>query len=91
MGHRYNVGDHVSLAFGFPDQDAFGTYEILSLLPTRPDSDPQYRIRGSDDRVRVIGEAQIGEPGKTDPRGRSQSPHNPITDEFNRHSRKSDE
>lgn len=89
MEHRYHVGDRVSLAFGFYDHDAVGTYEISALLPTRPDGDPQYRIRGSDDRERVIGEAQIGQPGKRGPSSRPRSAHNPITNEFNRGNNKS--
>jgi len=90
MYHRYHVGDRVSLAFGFHDQDAVGTYEVVALLPTRPDGDPQYRIRGSDDRERVIGEAQIGELGKPGPLPRPRSARNPITDELNRQGRKLD-
>ncbi len=83
MEHRYQIGDRVSLAFGFFDQDPSGTYEILALLPTRPDGDPQYRIRGTDDRQRVIGQAQIGEPGQPDYPVRPRSSQNPITDGFN--------
>ena len=64
MTHRYKAGDKVRLAFGFHDQDAIGTYDITALLPTRTDGVPQYRVRGGDGRERVIGEEQIGEPGK---------------------------
>lgn len=90
MEHRYSVGDRVTLAFGFHDQDATGTYEVVVRLPTRPDGDPQYRIRDRDGRERVIGEAQIGEPGKPTSSPRPRSVHNPITDELNRQPRKTD-
>lgn len=90
MEHRYHIGDRVSLAFGFHDQDAVGAYEVVALLPTRPDGDPQYRVRGSDDRERVIGEAQVGEPGKPGRSPRPRSANNPITEELNRQPRKTD-
>lgn len=83
MEHRYQVGDRVKLAFGFFDQDASGTYQIADLLPTRPDGDPQYRILGGDDRLRVIGQAQIEEPGKPGYPVRPRSGHNPITEGLN--------
>ncbi|MCU4182383.1 hypothetical protein [Bosea sp. BH3] len=84
MTHRYRIRDRVSLAFGFHDRDAAGTYEVTALLPTRADGEPQYRIRGSDDRERVIAETQISEPGKIQSASRQRSPDNPITKELDR-------
>lgn len=83
MSHHFKVGDRVSLAFGFYDQIATGTYAVTRLLPTRMDGEPQYRVKGSDDRERVIGEGQIVLPGKTSAFGRRKSAHNPITDALN--------
>jgi len=91
MEHRYHVGDRVRLAFGFYDQEPVGPYEISALLPTRADGEPQYRIRGSDDRERVIGEGQIGQGGKLGSPARSRSGQNPITNEFNRLRRNEDQ
>jgi hypothetical protein len=84
MGHHFRVGDQVRLAFGFHDQDAVGTYAVTRLLPTSADGDPQYRVRGMDDRERVIGEAQIERSGKPSSPSRPRSPRNPITEMFNR-------
>lgn len=84
MLHRYKLGDRVGLAFGFHDQDAIGLYEVTAILPTRPDGEPQYRVKGSDDRERVIGEKQIGAPTKPDFETRAHRPHNPITKELDR-------
>jgi len=84
MSHHFKLGDRVSLAFGFHDQSATGTYAITRLLPTRMNGEPQYRVKGSDDRERVIGEGQIVRPGKTSSFGRRKSDHNPITDALNR-------
>lgn len=84
MTHHYKIGEKVSLSFGFHDQDAIGVYEIVAVLPTRVDGEPQYRIRGSDDRERVIGEAQIGAAGKTLSVRRPRRPDNPVTKELNR-------
>lgn len=84
MPHNFQVGDQVRLAFGFHDQDAVGTYVITRLLPTSDDGEPQYRVRGMDDRERVIGEAQINWPGRQSPPARPRSPHNPITRLFDR-------
>lgn len=84
MPHRYKPGERVGLAFGFHDQDAVGHYEITALLPARPGGQPQYAIKGSDGRERVIGERQIGGPKKL---GSAERPHraqNPITCELNR-------
>ncbi|HEV7335088.1 MAG TPA: hypothetical protein VGO06_03895 [Bosea sp. (in: a-proteobacteria)] len=53
MSHHFKAGDRVSLAFGFHDQGANGTYAITRLLPTRMNGEPQYRVKGSDDRERV--------------------------------------
>lgn len=80
MSHLFKVGDRVSLAFGFHDQNAIGTYAITRLLPARMSGEPQYRVKGSDDRERVIGEAQIVVAGKASSFGRRNSAHNPITD-----------
>ena len=33
MPHLFKIGDRVSLAFGFHDQNASGTYPITRLLP----------------------------------------------------------
>lgn len=55
MSHHFKVGDRVSLAFGFYDQSAVGTYAVTRLLPTRLNGEPQYGVKGSDDRERVIG------------------------------------
>lgn len=84
MPHRFKLGERVGLAFGFHDQDARGLYEITAQLPTRPDGEPQYRIKGSDDRERVIGEGQIGHPSNASRSQRHPSSHNPITNELNR-------
>lgn len=84
MPHRFKLGERVGLAFGFHDQDASGLYEVTALLPTRPDGDPQYRVKGSDEREHVIGERQIGAPHSVERPPRRQSSHNPITNELNR-------
>ena len=83
MSHLFKVGDRVSLAFGFHDQNAAGTYAITRLLPTRMNGEPQYRIKGSDDRERVIGEGQVIVPGKAGSFGRRNNTHNPITNALN--------
>jgi len=83
MSHLFKIGDRVSLAFGFHDQNATGTYAVTRLLPTRMNGEPQYRVKGSDDRERVIGEAQIVVPQKANSFGRRNSTHNPITDALN--------
>lgn len=83
MSHLFKVGDRVSLAFGFHDQNATGTYAVTRLLPTRMNGEPQYRVKGSDDRERVIGEGQVAVPGKTSLFGRRNNGHNPITGALN--------
>jgi len=83
MPHLFKVDDRVSLAFGFHDQNASGTYAITRILPTRLDGEPQYRVRGSDDRERVIGEGQIVVPGRSALPSRPRSAHNPITNALN--------
>lgn len=83
MTHRYAVGDDVCLAYGFFDRDAVGTYSVTRLLPVAGDGKLQYRIVGDDCRERVISESQIARDafgGHGGPR----SPHNPITEMFNR-------
>ncbi len=84
MPHHFQAGEHVRLAFGFHDQDAVGLYEITALLPTRLGGQPQYLIKGTDGRERVVGEGQIGERKSTDLVERSRSPYNPITRELDR-------
>lgn len=84
MPHRFELGEHVALAFGFPDQDASGLYEVVALLPTRPGGEPQYRIKGSDDRERVIGEDQIYGPNSSGGPRRHPISQNPITKELDR-------
>lgn len=85
MDHQYAVGDRVSLAFGFHDMDAIGTYIVSRLLPSLIDGEPQYRVKDSDDRERVIGEAQIAGAKRQGNRvQRPQSPQNPITGLLNR-------
>lgn len=85
MDHRFAVGDRVSLAFGFHDVDAVGLYTITRLLPSLADTEPQYRVIGSDDRERVIGEAQIQATRPHAVRSaRPRSSHNPITEMLNR-------
>lgn len=84
MSHHFKVGDRVSLAFGLYDQSAVGTYAVTRLLPTRLNGEPQYRVKGSDDRERVIGEGQIVLPGSASSFGRRNSVHNPITDALSR-------
>lgn len=83
MSHLFKIGDRVSLAFGFHDQNASGTYAITRLLPTRMNGEPQYRVKGSDDRERVIGEEQIVVPRKASSFGRRKAAHNPITNALN--------
>jgi len=87
MAHHYEVGDQVRLAFGFYDQAAAGLYAVTRLLPSLTNGEPQYRVRGTDDRERVIGEAQIvGSTGERQSNwpARPRSAHNPITEMFNR-------
>ncbi len=87
MAHHYDVGDQVSLAFGFHDQNAVGLYKVTRRLPSLVDGEPQYRVRGLDDRERVIGEAQInGSPRRhnADRSARPRRQDNPITEMFNR-------
>lgn len=87
MAHHYDVGDRVSLAFGFHDQNAVGLYTVTRLLPSLVDGEPQYRVRGLDDRERVIGEAQIGGSAgrrNADRPARSRRRNNPITEMLNR-------
>lgn len=87
MAHQYAVGDRVSLVFGFYDQNAVGKYAVTRLLPSLADGEPQYRVRGSDDRERVIGEGQIegtAERPTAQWSGRPRKAQNPITDMFNR-------
>lgn len=79
MSHNFKVGDRVSLSFGFHDQSASGTYAVTRLLPARMNGEPQYRVKGGDDRERVIGECQIVMPGKAKSSGRRESALNPIT------------
>lgn len=89
MDHQYAVGDRVSLAFGFHDTDAIGTYIVSRLLPSLVDGEPQYRVKDSDDRERVIGEAQIVGAKRQDGRPHQpRSPQNPITDLLNRSNQK---
>ena len=84
MPHRYQAGERVGLAFAFRDQDAVSLYEITALLPTRLGGQPQYLIKGTDGRERVVGEGQIGERKSTEIVERSRSPYNQITKELNR-------
>jgi hypothetical protein len=83
MSHYFKVGDRVSLAFGFYDQNATGTYAVTRLLPTRANGEHQYRVKGADDRERVIGEGQIIVPGRSASPSRPRSAHNPITNMLN--------
>lgn len=46
MAHHYDVGDQVSLAFGFHDQNAAGLHKVTRRLPSLVDGEPQYRVRG---------------------------------------------
>lgn len=87
MAHHYDVGDQVSLAFGLHDQNAVGLYKVMRLLPSLIDGEPQYRVRGLDDRERVIGEAQINgspRPPNADRSARPRRQGNPKTEMFNR-------
>lgn len=87
MAHHYDVGDRVSLAFGFHDQNAVGLYTVTRRLPSLVDGEPQYRVRGLDDRERVIGEAQINgspRPPNVERSARPRRQGNPITEIFNR-------
>lgn len=90
MSHRYAVGDSISLAFGFHDSDAIGPYIVTRLLPSIVHGEPQYRVKDSDGRERVIGEAQIqGAKRQESWPHRPRSPENPITDLLNRSDKKS--
>lgn len=85
MAHHYDVGDQVSLAFGFHDQNAIGLYTVTRRLPSLVDGEPQYRVRGLDDRERVIGEAQINGSARqrnADRPARSRHPNRPLTEMF---------
>jgi|GEM_PF-1866116 len=87
MAHHYDVGDQVSLAFGFHDQNAVGLYKVTRRLPSLVHGEPQDRVRGLDDRERVIGEAQINGSPRQHNADRSVRPRrqdNPITQMFNR-------
>lgn len=87
MAHHYGVGDQVSLAFGFHDQNAVGLYTVTRRLPSLVDGEPQYRVKGLDDRERVIGEAQINGSPRQHDGDRSARPRrqdNPITEMLNR-------
>lgn len=89
MEHRYAAGDRVSLAFGFYDTDAVGVYIVTRRLPFAVGSEPQYRVKGADDRERVIGEAQIqGANRQANWSQRPRRPHNAITNALDRPSPK---
>ena len=66
MEHRYAVGDRVSLAFGFHDTDAVGVYSVIRQLPFVAGNEPQYRVKGADNRERSLArrrlKAQAGKP-----------------------------
>lgn len=85
MEHRYATGDRVSLAFGFYDTDAVGIYVVTRQLPFVVGGEPQYRVKGADDRERVIGESQIQGAGRhANWAQRPRSPHNAITNALDR-------
>lgn len=85
MEHRYAVGDRVSLVFGFHDTDAVGIYSVTRQLPFIAGGEPQYRVKGADDRERVIGEAQIeGARRQASWAQRPRSPQNVVTNAFDR-------
>jgi len=85
MSHQFAVGEQVGLRFGFHDREAEGAYAVVRLLPSLVNGEPQYRIRGSDDRERVIGEAQIkGAATNRNWGQRPKSAHNPFTEILNR-------
>ncbi len=87
MAHQYDVGDQVSLAFGFHDQNAVGLYTVTRRLPSLVNGEPQYRVKGLDDRERVIGEAQIDGPDErrnANWPARPRRQNNPITDMLDR-------
>lgn len=85
MEHRYAVGDRVSLAFGFHDTDAVGVYSVIRQLPFVAGNEPQYRVKGADNRERVIGEAQIeGASRQASWAQRPRSSQNAVTNAFDR-------
>ena len=84
MAHHYDVGDQVSLAFGFHDQNAVGLYTVTRRLPSLVHGEPQYRVRGLDDRERVIGEGQINGTPRQHNADRSVRPRRQDNPMFNR-------
>jgi len=84
MSHRYEAGEQISLAFGFYDHSGTGIFAVVRRLPSVIGGEPQYVVRGGDDRQRVIGEAQIAAaPGELKVRWPLRRAHNPITRALN--------
>lgn len=57
--HRYKPGQVVSLTRSFMDRGPSGAFEIVRLLPAAVDGEPRYRVRGSDNTERAVGEGQV--------------------------------
>ena len=57
MSHRFKVGQLVRTRGRNADRSS-GIYEIVRLLPPKPDGTPQYRVRGAEGE-RVLGEHEI--------------------------------
>ena len=58
--HRYDAGQMVRFAGGFPYRNAAaGDYEVVRRLPSR-DGEFQYRIKNTDEPYeRVVGESEL--------------------------------
>jgi hypothetical protein len=85
MSHQYEVGDQISLAFGFYDHAGAGVFAIVRRLPAAMSGEPQYVVQGGDDRQRVIGEAQVAPASAASAvRWPVRRPHNPITEALNK-------
>ncbi|MDB5512082.1 MAG: hypothetical protein JWR08_1565 [Enterovirga sp.] len=57
--HRFTLGQSVALSHPLPDRTISGRFEVVRLLPATANGEPHYRVRGSDNVERAVGENQL--------------------------------
>lgn len=59
--HLFKLGQVVELTVQPADRTSSRTFEIVRLLPAAVDGEVSYRVRGSDNIERAVGERQLAQ------------------------------
>lgn len=57
--HLYRVGQSVAIRELLPDRTRGGLFEVVRLMPASVDGELHYRVRGTGQIERAVGESQL--------------------------------